>query len=364
MIFDFSDDSEEFDKKLTLTNLFYAVVFIVMGILCFILYNTGYSWLGKIINTKYTGKKEIGVSLVCRTTLSLAFWFLIHSLIMIHNQNLTDSWQFRLHTSWLWLHLIIYFGMWVGFWYIPDNLFDFYMKAAIYISGVYLVIKILFLLYFFHSLNDMLAGKHDGLLLLVTIIITCVAITGFGLGYHIFGRGDCKENVIIISINLSLSVVLYILSLILPRGSIFTSSLVFIYTCYLTLSGMICQPSCNSMSKFGSEIAFSIIASIFTILVAGGSTFTTTTRFTKACSCSDEEPIFSLSFFHAVFALASVYVTMIVTDWGLTEEKVPWTVSRGNIAMWVNVAAAWVTHILYTWILMAPIVCSNRDFST
>lgn len=61
MIFDFSDDSEEFDKKLTLTNIFYAVVFIVMGILCFILYNTGYSWLGKIINTKYTGKKEIGV---------------------------------------------------------------------------------------------------------------------------------------------------------------------------------------------------------------------------------------------------------------------------------------------------------------
>ena len=364
MFIDFSNhDKQDVDRRLTLTNIFYVVVFILVGILCFILYNTGYSWLGKLINTKYTGKKEIGVSLVCRTTLSLAFWFLIHSLIMIHNHNLVDSWQFRIHSSWLWLHLVIYLGMWAGFWFIPDDLFNFYMKAAIYISGVYLIIKIIFLLYLFHAINDMYAEKHYCLLLVATIIITCISITGFVLGYYIFGRGDCKENVIIISINIGLAVILYIISLIFPKGSIFVSSLVFIYTCYLTLSGMICQPSCNSISKHGPEITFSIIASIFTILVAGGSTFTTTTRFTKACSCSDKEQIFSLSFFHAVFALASVYLTMIVTDWGLTEEQVPWTVSRGDIAMWVNEAAAWTTHILYAWMLIAPMACPNRDFS-
>lgn len=366
MIFDLSNNeqSEEgLNKKLMITNIFYAAIFIIVGILCFVLYNTGYLWLGKLINTKYDGKKEIGVSCVCRTTLSLAFWFLLHSLITINNKNLNDSWQFKFHTSFLFLHFFVYAGMYAGFWFIPDNLFNFYMKAAIYISGVYLIIKIIFLLNFFHCLNDMFAENHYKILLAVTIVITCVSIAGFGLGYYIFGRGDCKENVIIISVNLCLAVILYILSLILPKGSIFVSALVFIYTCYLTLSGMICQPSCNSISKHGSEITFSIVASIFTIFVAGASTFTTTTRFTKTCSCSDKDPIFSLSFFHALFALASVYVTMIVTDWGLTDEKVPWTVSRGNIAMWVNEAAAWTTHFLYAWMLIAPVVCPNRSFS-
>ena len=89
-----SHDSEFALKK---ANIYYMGKFILMGIICFILYNTGSTWIGKIINTIYNGKQSIGVSLVARTTSSLAIWYLIHSLIMIHNQNLVDSCQFMIH---------------------------------------------------------------------------------------------------------------------------------------------------------------------------------------------------------------------------------------------------------------------------
>lgn len=357
-----SPDAEHALKR---ANLYYMGKFIFIGILCFILYNTGSTWIGKIINTIYKGKQSIGVTLVARTTSSLAIWFLVHSLIMIHNQNLIDSCQFMIHISWKWLHSIIYFGIWIGFWFIPDDFFDFYMKAAIYISGIYLVIQIIILVDFFHSLNDKFAEeeKNHCILLVVTIILTCLSLTGFGLEYYVFGRGSCTKNIIIISINLVISVILFIVSLILEHGSIFTSSLILLYTCYLTCAGLICEPSCNSISKKGSEIGFSIVASILTLIWAGYSALSSTSRFTDACTCSDEEPIFSLSFFHAIFALASVYLTMIVTHWGLAEQQAAWTTDRGKIAMWINFAAAWVTQLLYLWTLIAPMVCPDRDFS-
>lgn len=361
----FLQSSSDTQYALKKANIYYMGKFILMGILSFILYNTGSTWIGKIINTVYTGKQSIGVSLVSRTTSSLAIWYLVHSLIMIHNQNLVDSCQFMIHISWTWLHSIIYFAIWVGFWFIPDEFFDFYMKAAIYISGIYLVLQIVFLIDFFHSLNDKFAEeeKNHCILLIVTIILTCLSIAGFGLEYYIFGRGNCTKNNIIISVNLALSVILFIVSLILESGSIFTASLVFAYTCYLTCAGLMCEPSCNSISKKGSQIGYSIIASIFTLVWAGYSALSTSSRFTDACNCSDEEPIFSLSFFHAIFALASVYLTMIVTHWGLAEPSADWATDRGKIAMWINFGAGWITHILYLWTLIAPYVCPDRDFS-
>ena len=191
---------------------------------------------------------------------------------------------------------MIFFGIWVGFWFIPDGFFDVYMKAAIYISGVYLVIQIIFLIDFFHSLNDRFTEdeKNDCILLVVTIVLSIIAIAGFGVEFYIFGKGDCKKNNIIIAVNLVLCVILFIASLIIEHGSIFTASLICAYVSYLTCAALMCEPSCNSISKDGTQIWFSIIASIFTLVWAGYSAMSSSSRFTDACSCSsdDEESIF------------------------------------------------------------------------
>lgn len=355
------------DYQLKKANIYYMGKFIFVAILCFIMYNTGSTWIGKIINTVYQGKQAIGATLVCRTTASLAIWFAIHALITICNPNIVDSCQFMIHISWLWLHSLIYFGLWVGCWFIPDDFFDFYMKAAIYISGVYLILQIIFLIDFFHNLNDKFADNERNhiILLIVTIILAVASVVGFGFEFYVFGREGCTTNNIIIGINLALCVVIFIASLIIEHGSIFTASLICAYTAYLTCAALICEPSCNSISKSGSEIWFTVIASIFTLVWAGYSVFSSSSQFTTACDCcyKDEEPFFSLSFFHFLYALASIYLTMIVTHWGQTgSEAAAWTTEKGKVAKWINLGASWVTLLIYAWTLVAPLIFPDREF--
>ena len=53
--------SSDAERELKKANFFYTGKFIFIAILCFVLYNTGSSWLGKIIKTIYTEKSAIGV---------------------------------------------------------------------------------------------------------------------------------------------------------------------------------------------------------------------------------------------------------------------------------------------------------------
>lgn len=75
---------------------------------------------------------------------------------------------------------------------------------------------------------------------------------------------------------------------------------------------------------------------------------------------SSKTVIFSCSFFHVVFAFASMYVAMLMTGWGTKEDAylmdVSWT------SMWVKMGSQFVTTALYTWTLVAPLVFPDRDF--
>lgn len=353
------------EHELKKANIYYAGKFLFVGILCFILYNTGSTWLGKIISTIYHSDHEIGASLVARTTSSLAIWFVIHAIIMICNPNLVDSCQFMIHISWKSIHSLLYFALWIGFWFIPDSFFDFYMKFAIYVSGIYLVIQVIFLVDFFHILNDKFVQDDNlKIIAVITGILSIGSIVGFGLEFYFFGRNDgCNGNNAIIAVHLILCFIIFIAAAKIEHGSIFTASLICAYTSYLTCSSLMCDTNCNSIKNTSSSgIAFSVIASIFTITWTGYSAFSTTNQF-ESCSCSDtQEKPFSLSFFHSVFALACVYLTMIVTHWG-DQSQAAWTTERGIVAKWINLAACWLTYLLYIWTLIAPLIFPDRDFT-
>jgi hypothetical protein len=47
--------------------------------------------------------------------------------------------------------------------------------------------------------------------------------------------------------------------------------------------------------------------------------------------------LFSLSCFHTIFAFASVYLTMLVTNWGGDDDT-------GSVASWVTFGAAWLSY--------------------
>jgi hypothetical protein len=80
---------------------------------------------------------------------------------------------------------------------------------------------------------------------------------------------------------------------------------------------------------------------------------------------------YSYSFFHAVFALASAYLGMLLTGWGSSGfgtgdpgggPRDIRNVDSGWASVWVKILSAWVTAALYAWTVVAPVVVEDRDF--
>ena len=378
-------ENSELDTSIKCANFFYVIVFIITGIFCFILYSTGYKWLGKIISTKAVGANSNGVECVCRTTAPLAIWFAVHSLIMIGNPNLSTSIQTFIHKKFLYIHIVLFVGIWVAFWFVGDGFTKFYLNFSIYVSALFIIIQIFFLLEFFQEINAKFV-QDDNLLIpsIITIVFSLLTLTAYGVSFYIFCPKSCNLNLAILIINLILSVIIFILAAFIEHASILTASFVCAYCAYLVIAGCMCQTSCNRISTNNQGIGFSITASIITLIWCGYSAFSSTISF-DACDCGEvcgnEEGVyskccpdeccgeerkketFSLSFFHFLFALASVYLTMIVTHWGKTNEASSWTTNRGQYARWANYISSWVVILIYFWTLIAPKIFPDRDFS-
>lgn len=288
-----------------------------------------------------------------------------------------------IHTSWLWLHFIVYLALWVACWFIPDELFTIYLQAAMYISFFYLLLQLLFLLEFFFYLNKRFTDSEKICMpLTITIILSVIAIAVFSVDYYLFGLKGCSGNLAIISVNLIVSIILFVGSLIAEHGSILTASMIAAYVSYLTSMGLFCEggTACNRLGGATSNIWLTITASVFTLCWACYSAYSSSSEIKTLMCCDDNcecwdtccglcEPKeddakeFSLSFFHLLFAMASVYVSMVVTSWGSSvNNAAPWSVDRGFVAKWTNCGAAWVTLVLYGWTLAAPYVLKDREF--
>ena len=71
---------------------------------------------------------------------------------------------------------------------------------------------------------------------------------------------------------------------------------------------------------------------------------------------------YNYSFFHLIFALASMYIAMLMTGWGTGAEERD-LIDVGWTSVWVKVVAQWATVALYAWTMTAPLLFPDRDFS-
>lgn len=77
--------------------------------------------------------------------------------------------------------------------------------------------------------------------------------------------------------------------------------------------------------------------------------------------------MFQYTWFHVIFAIAAMYVAMLLTDWNVvrtaskqvdTDQDV--YIGRSEVAMWMRVVSSWMCMLLYMWSLLAPVVMPDR----
>merc|ERR1711970_755952 len=77
----------------------------------------------------------------------------------------------------------------------------------------------------------------------------------------------------------------------------------------------------------------------------------------------EDEVSYSWSLFHVMFALATLYVMMTLTNWYSPSITTDITSFNNNsAAMWVKIISSWLAAAIYLWSMIAPAVLVDRDF--
>lgn len=56
--------------------------------------------------------------------------------------------------------------------------------------------------------------------------------------------------------------------------------------------------------------------------------------------------------FHVVMAVASMYVAMLITNWGSQTASSDQAYDLGEESMWIKIVSQWVTFLLYAWYVL------------
>ena len=316
--------------------------------------------------------------------------------------------QMLQHGGWI-VKLLLWFVFNLLPFFLPNGIVNGYAWFARVGAGAFLVVQMLILLDFTHNLNDSMVDSEDErqLYLLLGATLACYLGT-IGLStvmFFVFNPAvgqPCSLNVFIIVISLILITAFSLISIhpVAKNGSLFPSAVIGIYCSYLTYSALASEPyeyKCNSIGEHittasGSTLVLTMLctlaAVVWSALRAGSNTalFSTSADTSEAAiptgeplldrSGDDEEsaggedramdefePVaYNYSFFHLIFALASMYIGMLMTGWGTgVEEKE--MIDVGWASVWVKIGAQWVIGLVYTWSLVAPAIFPDRDFS-
>ncbi|KAF7393949.1 hypothetical protein HZH68_010768 [Vespula germanica] len=254
-----------------------------------------------------------------------------------------------------------------------------------------------------------------------TLLNYAIAVTGVVLLYVYFTHPyECALNKFFISFNLILCIIISIISILpsvqkhQPHSGLLQPSIVSLYVIYLTWSGVsnspdrICNPgflaiiSNNTQNRvaFDKESIIGLIIWFSCVLYSSLRTASKSSKITMSESVlvkdngavrnggdqylidnevegrngdtengeakvwdNEEETVaYNWSFFHLMFALATLYVMMTLTNWYEPNSNLE-TMNANVASMWVKIISSWLCITLYVWSLVAPILFPNREFS-
>ncbi|XP_076349901.1 putative serine incorporator isoform X2 [Tachypleus tridentatus] len=355
--------------------------------------------------------QDVGYLAVYRICFAMTLFFILFSLIMIGVKSSKDPRSGIQNGFWAIKYLILIGGI-VGAFFIPErNTFGrVWMYFGLIGGFLFILIQLVLIIDFAHSWAESWVGKYEeteskgwyGALLFFTFIHYSVVIAAVVLFYLYYIQSEgCGLHKFFISFNFLLCLVLSVLSILpkvqkhQPKAGLLQSSIVSLYTMYLTWTSLNsstakdCKPTVfqsSSESHFDTESVIGLI--IWFVCVLYSSIRTSSNSQVSKLTMSEKILVkengavesggsnedkhvwdneedcvsYSWSFFHLMFALASLYVMMTLTNW-FRPDTADGKLTENEASMWVKIISSWLCILLYVWSLIAPMLLRNRDFS-
>ncbi|XP_010938752.1 uncharacterized protein [Elaeis guineensis] len=384
--------------------LAYCGFFALSLILAWILREVAAPLLEKIpwINTfTHTPSKEwFQTDAVLRVSLGSFLFFAIFALMMIgvKDQNdKRDSWH---HGGWI-AKIVIWVVLIVLMFFLPNIVITIYETLSKFGSGFFLFAQVILLLDFTYTWNDAWVEKDEQkwyiALLSVSAVCYLATYSFSGVLFMWFNPSghDCGLNVFFIVMTMILAFAFAVVALH-PQvnGSLLPASVISVYCAYLCYSGLSSEPrdyACNGLHKHSKQVSTgtlvlglltTVISVVYSAVRTGSSTsFLSPPSSPKSGSSkplleegevesgkddkkeSEARPVtYSYTFFHLIFALASMYSAMLLTGWTSSTSDSSELIDVGWTSVWVRICTEWATAALYIWTLIAPLVLPDREF--
>ncbi|XP_076158338.1 serine incorporator 2 [Alosa pseudoharengus] len=365
----------------------------------------------------------VGYKSVYRMCFAMACFFFLFSIIMIRVRSSKDPRASIQNGFWFFKFLLLV-GLTVGAFFIPDGTFTtVWYYFGVVGSFIFILIQLILLVDFAHTWNqNWVENAENGnskcwyaALLTFTFLFYGLAFAAVVLFYVYYTQtDDCATHKTFISLNLIFSIVVSIVAILpkvqeaQPSSGLLQSSLISLYTMYLTWSAMTNNPNRNCNPSLLSIVsntdtpsptvppgqvqwwdAQSIVGLVIFILCTLYASIRSSnnsqvnklmqTEETEGLAASDAEAMgddgvrravdneedsvtYSYSFFHFSLFLASLYIMMTLTNWYQPETDYH-AMESTMPAVWVKISSSWLGLAIYLWTLIAPLVLSDRDFN-
>ncbi|KAF7009785.1 hypothetical protein CFC21_024286 [Triticum aestivum] len=297
---------------------------------------------------------------VLRLSLGNFLFFAIFALTMIGVKDQNDRRDAWHHGGW-----IAKFAIWVVLvvlmFFVPNIVITVYEILSKFGSGLFLLVQVVMLLDFTNNWNDSWVEKDEQkweiALLVVTVICYLATFAFSGVLFMWFNPSDhdCGLNVFFIVLTMILAFAFAIIALH-PQVSMSALVLGMLTT---VLSVVYSAVRAGSSTTFLSPPSSPRSGARNPLL--GDSNVEEGKGNSEG---SEPRPVsYSYTFFHLIFALASMYSAMLLTGWTSATSERSELMDVGWTTVWVRICTEWSTAALYIWTLVAPLLFPDRDFS-
>jgi len=347
------------------------------------------SWLGSVPGIDECGVDEqcYSLQIAYRLGFTTACVFAFHLVLAMLGRCFANK---ALNSLWVFKFVFVVGGAAVSM-FVPNSFFSGWANVASVLLGWFLLIQMVWIIDFAFGWNDLWltnaaedrsAGKsgkgwYVGLLFF-SLCFLGGAYTWYGIMFSKYG--DDRTDTVILGINIGVSSFLGFISMFSPRGGILPASLVILYIAWLSWSTVVSGDlQVSSDSRLGIGLTLAAIILIYASYqgdapqvasndepveatvqdpVAAVEAPAQQTMEPKKETRNDEVGSWKyIVLFDSMHLSAACYLMNLTLAWTNSSAGID-----NLIPYWVQAVSAWTMLLLYSWTLVAPIVCSSRQF--